>query len=363
VYATGKEHWDEWREEGLYHPDGTPWMLGDFLWNVDPGSDRWLEHFTGQLRAAGEQVGFAGFHLDQFGAPKEASRLDGSVVDLSEAFPILIERVRQALPEATLVFNNVNDFPTWATAGAPQDAVYIEVWSPHDRLDHLAGLVVRARAFAPGKSVSLAAYLSAYAKDPESARSAMRLELATVFSHGATCLLHGEEDAILTDPYYVRHHRMSEEAAEDARRFYDFAVRYGDMLFDRDAVDVTRSHSGGDNKEIHVGAPVPVATDCTAGSLWARAIRTRDGLVVSLIDLSTQDDVTWDAPKREGAALEDVMISFERVAGGPPRICFASPDDPRAIELESELREGFDVVRVPTFSTWALVWSASSERS
>ncbi|HEX5396037.1 MAG TPA: glycoside hydrolase family 66 protein, partial [Candidatus Limnocylindria bacterium] len=45
VYAAGRDEWPQWQQEGLYHPDGSAWTLGDdFLWNVDPTSERWLDH-------------------------------------------------------------------------------------------------------------------------------------------------------------------------------------------------------------------------------------------------------------------------------------------------------------------------------
>src|SRR4029077_824632 len=116
------------------------------------------------------------------------------------------------------------------------------------------------------------------------------LQLATVFSHGGTTLLHGEEHGALTEAYYVRHKELGPASEDAARRYYDFAVRYGDLLFDRDAVDVTRTHLGGVNEEVTIEAPVPVATDCAPGVLWARAVRTSRGLFVSLIDLSAQED-------------------------------------------------------------------------
>ena len=73
VYAVGKEAWPEWEAEGLFRGDGSPWMLGDFLWNVDPSNERWLSHFSDDLRST-LPVGFAGFHLDQYGSPKWANR-------------------------------------------------------------------------------------------------------------------------------------------------------------------------------------------------------------------------------------------------------------------------------------------------
>jgi dextranase len=357
VYAAGRDEWPAWQSEGLYRADGTPWTLGDdFLWNVDPTSERWLDHFGRDLERALE-VGFAGFHLDQYGAPKRALRYDGSDVDLADAFPLLIDRLAERLPAALLIFNNVNDFPVWSTAHANQDAIYIEVWPPHERLEHLAELVAKARALAPAKPVILAAYLSSYTSDEQAANLAERLQLATVFSHGGSALLHGEEQAVLTEAYYVRHTQLDGKSRDAARRYYDFAVRYGDLLFDRDAVDVTRTMIGGENREITVRAPVPVATDCRAGALWVRAIRTTRGLVISLIDLSDQEDTRWDAPKRAFSARTGVRVGVERVRHAAPRFLFADPEGSPALQpLAPTLHERHDVVELPAFRTWSLLW-------
>ena len=75
VYAVGRSEWPQWRDAGLCRPDGSPWTLGeDFLWIVDPSNERWLEHFAADLGRATDAVGFAGFNLDQYGAPKGALR-------------------------------------------------------------------------------------------------------------------------------------------------------------------------------------------------------------------------------------------------------------------------------------------------
>jgi dextranase len=364
VYAAGREEWPEWRDSGLYRADGGPWTLGDdFLWNVDPTSGRWVEHLTSELRNAVDQIGFVGFHLDQYGAPKWAFRADGSPVDLSDAFPDLIDRLANQLPAERLIFNNVNDFPTWATAGAAQAAVYIEVWPPHDRLSHLAELVAKARSFAPQKSVILAAYLSVYASGNESeASQAERLQLATVASHGGTVLVHGEENAVLTEAYYVNHAQLSTETHEASRRYYDFVVRYGDLLFDRSAVDVTRTLLGGINEEIAVEAPVPVSVDSRAGALWTRVIRLDTGLLASLIDLSQQDDDVWDAPKRVAPPLGGVRLTVERRTQSEQRFLFASPEGASPMHALPVVSDGRrEAVELPPFSTWALVWMPSEE--
>jgi dextranase len=355
VYAVGREAWPQWAEAGLYHADGTPWTLGeDFLWNVDPSDERWLDHFTSELRQAAAAVGFSGFHLDQYGSPKRALRRDGSLVDLARAFPALIDRVASELPGTRLIFNNVNDFPTWTTAQARQDAVYVEVWPPHKRLGHLAALVTKAKGLAPDKGAILAAYLAPYNGDEAGASAAERLLLATVFSHGGTVLLHGEESAALTEAYYVRHRPLNPATLETTRRYYDFAVRYGDLLFDRDTVDVTRTHLGGDNQEVKIEAPVRVSTDCEPGSLWARVLRGSRGLVLSLIDLSGQSEDEWNQPKQTPAQLAGVRLRVERT--GDASILFASPEAPATQQLAAATEGNHHVVTVPPFTAWALVW-------
>jgi len=354
VYAVGKEAWPDWEDEGLYRRDGAPWMLGDFLWNVDPTSERWLAHFAEDLRSTLD-VGFAGFHLDQYGSPKWAFRKDGSRVDLAEGFPALIDRLADELPEARLIFNNVNDFPTFATAPARQALTYIEVWAPHTRLRHLGELVGRARLVAPGKPVVLAAYLSAYRGDEAGALQAEKLQLATVFSHGGTVLLHGEEASVLTEAYYVNHATPSPGANDAARRYFDFAVRYGDLLFAEEMVDVTKTHLGGENEEVRVEAAVPVSTDAEPGALWGRVMRVPQGLLVSLIDLSKQDDDTWDAAKVPGGALDGVRLSILRRGEAAPRIAVASPGEPQLTPLGVERSARYDTVSLPAFDTWAVV--------
>ena len=135
------------------------------------------------------------------------------------------------MPESRNIFNNVNDFPTFATVRANQALTYIEVWAPHTTLAHLAELVTKARLLGPDRPVILAAYLSAYQGDEAAALQAEKLQLATVFSHGGTVLLHGEEAAVLTEAYYVTHKEIAAATQDAARRYFDLAVRYGDLLF------------------------------------------------------------------------------------------------------------------------------------
>jgi len=358
VYAAGKEEWDAWRDVGLYRPDGTPWTLGeDFLWLIDPADEDWLRHFTAQLRQAADFVGFAGFHLDQYGDPHRALRSDGREVDLAQAFPRLIRRLRRSLKHTRLIFNNVNAFPLWTTASAPQDALYIEIWPPHNRLDHLVQIISEARRLAPRKAAILAAYQSVFARaDVADALQAARLLMATVFSHGGFLLQVGEENALLTGPYYPEHHRLRAPAYATLRRWYDFAVRYGDMLFDPDATDVTRSTMAGVNIDLRIESATAVSTGCEPGTVWIRAVETVHGLVIHLINLVAQRELNWDAPKRPSQPVKGLQLSLRRVGKREPTFLFADPE--RGAELQQlrpQFRSAYDHVRVLAFRTWGLV--------
>jgi dextranase len=358
VYAVGAEDWPEWQDAGLYNADGQPWQLGDnFLWLVDPADPRWLRHFGRELSRAIDVAGFDGFHLDQYGWPKTAERTDGAPVDLAAAFATQIRSVRRRLPGARLIFNNVNDFPTWATASTPQDATYIEVWPPHERLDHLASLVTKARSLAPRRPVILAAYLTAFANAPEpSALAAARLTMATIFSHGGFHLLNGENGAVLTDPYYPEHHRLSRRGQETMRRWYDFCVRYGDLLFDPQAIDVTRSVTCGINDDIRVTASVPVSADPEPGCLWIRVVQGRQRRVMHLINLAGQDDLRWDVGKHPVQPLREVRVAVLRSRADSSTLGYADPDLAPALRLlRGHEHDGYSVVTVPRVGTWTTV--------
>lgn len=358
VYAVGRDEWPRWQAAGLHRADGRPWTLGDdFLWLVDPGDAAWLAHFSSDLADAVLGCGFAGVHLDQYGDPKRALRADGAVVDLADAFPRMIAVLRKELPETRLIFNNVNNFPTWATATAPQDAIYIEVWPPHTRLDHLARLITEARAAAPDKPVIIAAYLSVFATAGEDeAINAARLTMATIFSHGGSHLLAGEEGAVLIDPYYVRHHLVQPATGAMLRQWYDFAVRYGDLLYES-AVDVTTSVAGGVNKDVIVEADVAVSVDPTAGAIWLRAVEARHGLIVHLIDLSAESDLDWDAPKHGGGARAGVRLHVRRIRREGLTAAVASPESTPALIRAVEVDDGeYAVFELPPWRTWCVVW-------
>lgn len=329
VYGVGKQEWPRWEQAALLRADGVPHDLGGFLSLVDPSDPDWLAHFTADLRRAVAAGGFAGFHLDQYGYPRLARRPDGRVVDLEVAFDALIRAVRAALPEATLVFNNVNDFPAWVTTASPQDVTYTEVWQPHDGLADLAAVATRARTLAPTRPAVVAAYQTIFKAHPAAVSElTTKLTMATLFSHGATQLLAGEAGHVLVDPYYVRNHAGEPSTVEMLARWYDLLVAAGDLLLAPGAADITRSVVGSLNDEIDVLAPAEVAVSHEARPdvVWRRVVRTPQGTVVHLINLVGQPETGWDTPKAPVTPVSGLRLRLRRVGAGTPVVRVADPD-------------------------------------
>lgn len=358
VYAVGSDEWPRWQHLALKTASGEVHQLGDFLQLLDPASDEWLEHFVADLRSAVEQIGFDGFHLDQYGYPKRAVRADGVVVDVAESFAALIDRARSVLGDTRLVFNNVNDFPTWRTAHTPQDALYVEVWPPHVSLNHLASVVRRARSEGDGKPVVIAAYQHVYdAADAAASDRATALTMATLFSHGATHLLAGEADRILVDPYYVRNHRVESSTAALLKRWYDFLVEHSEFLLRPSLDDVTGSYADVYNGDLDITyAATPLSDVATAGAVWRRVTLADGRLVIHLINLEGQPDTLWDAPRAVPVEPGPGRLRVRRTGRELPRIRVADPDrNPRLIEVETKIDGDHVIATLPSPHLWQVV--------
>ena len=356
VYGVGMDHADHHPEQLLYHRDGSRYSLADLLaiGNLD-ADNPWHDHIIGQFERALAAMPFDGLHLDTYGSPKIAWDDRGRAVDLAEQFPPFLRAVRRRLPDATLFFNNVNDYPTWASVTTPLDATYIEVWDPHREYRHLVALIEAARLSAPGRPVVLAAYLVPFAGgSTPGAEWAARLALATVFSHGGHYLLCGEGNGVLTHPYYPNFARVGEPTMRLLRDHLDFAVANGDLLYALEGRTITHSHlSGDENDDLAVEAPVVVAPDPQPESLWAVARTSLEGLTLHLIDLSGQTSLEWNRPKEPGSPLDGVSV---RVRWAGDRLLFGSPErGPDLVDLEVARDGDYLVATLPAFTAWGMV--------
>lgn len=358
VYGVGQNEWPLWQHDALLRADGEPYSLGDFLFVLDPAAPDWLAHLTSDLRKATDSLGFDGYHLDQYGYPKRAIRADGADVDVSDSFVTMIGAVREALPDAHLVFNNVNDFPTGATGRTAQDAVYIEPWAPQLTLQSLADTVSRARTAGQGKPVVLAAYQHVYDSAPaaESDR-ATALTMAMLYSHGATQILVGETDRLLVDPYYVRNHVMEQSTKDLLKRWYDFLVAHDELLMPPSLVEVTHSYAGDYNGDLDVTfTDAEVSVTAEAGKVWRRIVRAGDRLVVHLINLTGQTDTLWDAPRNPPASPGPATVRFRTLLDRTPKVYAADPDGAgRLVPLTVTLDGSMATAALPPLVFWQLL--------
>ncbi|UYN83586.1 MAG: hypothetical protein KIT89_13045 [Microcella sp.] len=370
VYAIPATEEDRWAHALMLNHDGMPYRLGEgFLSLTDPSDESWKSHFYGQLRHAKAEVDLDGFHLDAYGWPKFALRQDGSVIDLASALAGIVDGVADAVPHAVYMFNNVNDFPTEATATSRQHATYIEVWSPHDSYGDLAMLIDRARRGAPRRPVVLAAYLSTFdTGEPEESLESARLLMAVAGSSGGSTLLLGEDGHLLTGPYYANNHELSDQHREEFVRWYDFIVSMSDVLYDPQAVEVTEQFAGGINHDVIVvlADGSRASTKPQAGDLWLRVVRTGEGLVVHLIDLTRQHETDWDAPKLVGDAvvgarliLTGLRADATVVMSSPnfPPMSIVSAGESVSFEQSDALSAAEDgmVFELPPLDSWTVI--------
>jgi dextranase len=181
--------------------------------------------------------------------------------------------------------------------------------------------------------------------------------MATLFSHGATQLLAGEEGNVLVDPYYVHNHRAEPSTLGLLRRWYDFLVAHDELLVDPAVVDVTGAWSGPLNDLVDVRFPAaPVALAAEAGSVWQRVTLAGDRLVIHLVNLTGQDDTHWDSPRRPFGEPGGATLRVRNVGPGVPRIRVADPDaDGVLVDVAARADGLFALADLPPLHAWQLI--------
>ncbi len=321
VYAASepfaKQHAD-WR---MYAHKDEPLRFIDVFAIMNLES-QWQNHLIGQYRNALEIAGFDGIHMDTYGFPKTALNAEGDMVYLEEDFAPLIEGTRSALPNATLVFNNVGNWPVDRTMRAPVDAVYIEVWPPYGRYCHIKQLILSAKA--AQKPVVLAAYPAPFRTDtPERALNAQLVLMSAIAAHGATQLWFGEENAALTQGYYADYTRLTNGQELHLRAYDDFFVRYEALLFDDALKDVSFTHCGWDNQEYVCDAPYTV--DGEGGKLWMIVRESKNRKLIQMINLCGDENSNWNEGRNAPQAHSNVTLHIQ-IHSTVKKAWIASPD-------------------------------------
>ncbi len=355
VYAASLPFFERHPDWALFDADGKPIPFGDdFLMFMNPAAHApWRQHLLDQFLAVLEETAFDGIHLDQYGDPKIAYDADGNCVDLAQALPDLIDRTREAVvtirPDAAVVFNCVGNWPIEGAARSQQDLVYIEVWPPKTLFTDLHSLIVEAQALSGGKPVVLAAYI-----DPAQVRT-IRLADAVILASGGAHIELGEPEAILADPYFPSYSRMSGDLSQVIRRYYDFAVRYENVL-SINTKDATPTFEG----RITIKG-YSTEADRSYNKVWPIVREGADTIGLSLINLLELDSAEWvgvltaDPPYKKDLV---VGLSIDRPVR---RVWWATADGDNLAgqDLDFITERGQDCTcvsfRVPWLAYWDLV--------
>ncbi|MDY7076174.1 MAG: glycoside hydrolase family 66 protein [Chloroflexota bacterium] len=355
IYAAAVPFFYQNPNWALLDEDGHPIPFGDdFLMIMNPAADSlWTGHLQDQFAQVLERTAFDGIHLDQYGEPKVAHDADGNRLELAAVIPEFINLTKETAgkvrPDATVVFNCVNDWPIETVARTRQDFVYIEVWPPHTLYRDLHTLIVKAQALSGGKPVVLAVYI-----DPAHARN-VRLANAVIFASGGYHIELGEPGGMLADPYFPKYGDMGDKLALVLQRYYDFGVRYENVLA-LDTHDATPAYAGKVSVE-------GINTDAgrAYNKIWPIVRENDDTIALSLINLLGLESPEWNSLLlADPPCQEDLVLRFYTECS-PGRVWWATPDDDnlavRELEFSIEQDKGEIYVTfcIPRLSWWDLI--------
>lgn len=372
IYGAGDDFYKLHRDWAYYDNNGKVIRLGDWLaiMNISPGSP-WVEHIMDEFSGVVADLGFDGIHMDTYGFPKEAcSRLDteGKIERLDDHFPLMInsvkERLGQVREDPGIIFNAVGNWGTDKVASAAQDAVYIEVWDPCDKYRHLHQIISKAKEKG-NKPVILAAYLTPFenteAEAQKQAQTSFLLTSATIFASGGYHIILGEYNGLLTNGYYVNYATVDSEFVRIIRNYYDFIVRYANVLYDLSLEEVTMTHTGGINTEF-VFSNSFFSNEGEPGKVWTIIKKNAEFVTINLINLTGIQSDRWNEAKEQRPVPVKGICAEALIFGEIEGVYVATPDvgDAKCKKLDFEYiqREGGRYIRfqIPELDIWETIF-------
>jgi dextranase len=332
VYAASIEFWKEHQDWGMFDAEGIPHTFEDFLGLMDPSPNSpWTKHLTNQCALVESLMNFDGFHVDQYGEPKQAYQRVGTEIDIPHAFSEFINSLKARTSKPTVVFNAVGNWPVEALAESDQDFMYIEVWPPTPTYRDLEDIVIGAREKSGGKPVVIAQYL--HADQPAN----IRLSNAIIMACGGTRIELGEHARLLADPYFPKHEAISPELAGHLRKMSDFVVRYGELVGpavkNSNALQITVSEG-----------------------ITALCRETSNFKIINLVNFSGLDNPKWTETHAAPTTREDFQIEVE-LAEQVKQIYWASPDVDQ-LDLQPcsyRIKDSILTVDVPELRYWTMI--------
>lgn len=352
IYGASKMFYLQHKDWALFSDDGQPHIFyafgEDFLYIMNPAEDSpWRCHMIHQCQQAIQQMDFDGIHIDQYKNPMSGFDNTGRKIHLSEVFPSFINDTKLAVkgvkPRAKVAFNAVNSWPIQTVAHANQDLVYVEVWPPNTTYRDLARLIEEAKELSEGKKVVLAAYI------PSSWKISIRLANAVIFSHGGYHIEVGEGNGMLSDPYFPNYVQMDDSLQRIMREYYDFLVRYRDLLALEDS-----------NLEINVDLPeIPCSAKKEPDKVWIVVKGDENHLAISLVNFVGTSPFWNEKQGNPPKSFNNFKVKLEMTSRSIENIYYTSPDfnlgRPTKLNFTSSSSQNIVEFIVPRLDYWDLL--------
>jgi dextranase len=351
IYGASMEFYQQHPDWAMLTDTGELFTLGGFIAILDPTPGTpWNAHLLAEYADVLDNTAFDGIHIDQYGAPKTGFNAAGEHIDLAEVFPQFIDQTAALVQEkrgdaGVTIFNLVGNWPADTVAPSQEDAVYIEVWSPHNDYMDLNRIIENAQRLGGNKPVIIAAYI------PPERSVNWHLANAVIFASGAFSIETGEPHSLLADPYFPKYGTINPQDEALFQRYYDFIVRYGNVLSiettpadDRaDAVDLGDVRTGGIRS---VGRVVPV-------------VRGGENFeTFSLLNFVGIDAGDWNQPTTIAPTpFADLPVNIA-VSRSLSRVWVATPDaaaGTNAVSLPFTVANGSLSFTLPHLNVWTMI--------
>ncbi|MAU08349.1 MAG: hypothetical protein CL607_00890 [Anaerolineaceae bacterium] len=354
IYGASSGFYRQHPTWGLFDAQGKVYDFGEnsFIAIMNPAvGSAWNQHLLGEFADVLQNTAFDGIHIDQYGSPKNGYDDAGNAVDLAEVMPQFINQTAELVQqerrdEGVTLFNCVGNWPIDMAAPSQQDAAYIEVWSPYDSYLDLGRVVTNAEALGDGKPIIIPAYI------PPEQTVNWRLTNSVILASGGTHLETGEPGSMLADPYFPLFGTLTPEQQPIFRRYYDFQVRYENVLS-----TTTTSGSDGLHRAVDLG------------DIRTRGITARDRVVpivrsgesfdtFNLINFMGVEQTNWNAPTEDAPSLlQDVVVKIT-VTRPVASVWVASPDEETSMNMAPLAYSATDGVlqfTLPTLHYWSMI--------
>lgn len=369
VYAATEKTFNEHPEWAIYTLDGEPMKFADWLYYMNISGDcGWSDYIINEYGQAAKKLGFEGIHMDTYGFPKNVFDSCHNKLNLAQDFKDLInkaaERLRSIDKNNGVIFNAVNNWPIEQVADSEQDVVYIEVWPPNDTYADLYRLVRNARELS-NRNVVIAAYIKAFsdAVTPDELRKAELSFLytyATITAAGGTHLALGENHGILCDSYYVKYKSLSSQFYSKVKKYCDFIVAYGQLLYNDKGTDISMTASGGINEDImFVSDKFAFSPNGEPGKVWTIIRETSNRITINMINLS-DNNAYWNEPKNSPGTVNaaKIRVRYDRLLKS---VFTATPDSNSIVaeQLKYRIEKGNSgriyEIDIPDINIWRVI--------